>query len=85
MSVGGITTNYPIGYETRSFIYNNVNSSNNRNKETALFDRFGITIASNAREVSEQSSRFSPYEAYKSATVNIKFKSEIGERYLQSL
>ena len=78
MSVGGVGS-------ANSYIYNNVNSSNNRNKETALFDRFGITIASNAREVSEQSSRFSPYEAYKSATVNIKFKSEIGEYYLQSL
>ena len=78
MSIGGVGS-------ANSYLYENVNRNNNRNKETALFDRFGITIASNAREVSEQSSRFSSYDAYKSATVNINFKSEIGERYLQSL
>ena len=78
MSIGGIgSANY--------YIYNNVHRSNNQNNGTDRFDRFGITTASNTREASEQSSRFSSYDAYKSTTVNINFKSEIGERYLQSL
>ena len=78
MSIGSIGS-------ANSYIYENVDKSNSRNKGTDRFDRFGIIVASNAREVSDHSSRFSAYDAYKSATVNINFKSEIGERYLQSL
>ena len=78
MSISGVGS-------SNSYIYENVDKSNSRNKGTDRFDRFGVTTASNAHEVSKQSSRFTAYDAYKSVTVNINFKSEIGERYLQSL
>lgn len=78
MSIGSIGS-------ANSYIYENVDKSNSRNKGTDRFDRFGVTTASNTREVSEQSSRFSAYDAYKSATANVWFRSEIGEYYLQNI
>lgn len=78
MSISGVGS-------SNSYIYENVNRSNNRNKGTALFDPAGITTASNSRGVSGQSSRFSANDAYNSMTLNGRFQSEIGERYLQSL
>lgn len=78
MSISGVEN-------TNSYFYENMNRSNNRKKGTALFDRAGITTASNSRGVSEQRSRFSANDAYNSMTMNGKLKSEIGEHYLQSL
>ena len=78
MSIGGVGS-------ANSYIYNNVNRSNSRNKGTDRFGRFGVTTASNSREVSEQSSKFSAYDAYQSATANVWFRSEIGEYYIQNL
>lgn len=78
MSISGVGS-------ANSYIYENVNKSNNRNRRTALFERAGITTASNSRGVSEQSSRFSANDAYNSMTMKGKFRSEIGEHYLQNL
>ncbi len=78
MSISGVGS-------ANSYIYKNVNRRNNRNKGTVLFDRAGMTTASNSRRMSEQSSRFSANDAYNSMTTNGKFRSEIGERYVQNL
>ena len=78
MSISGVGS-------ANSYIYENVDKSNSRNKGTDRFGRFGVTTASNSREVSEQSSRFSAYDAYQSATANVWFRSEIGEYYIQNL
>ncbi len=78
MSISGVGS-------ANSYIYKNVNRRNNRNKGIALFDRAGMTTASNSRRMSEQSSRFSANDAYNSMATNGKFRSEIGERYLQNL
>ena len=78
MSISGVGS-------ANSYIYKNVNTSNNRNKGTALFGRTEITTASNSCGVSEQSSRFSANDAYNSMTMNGKFRSRIGECYLQGL
>lgn len=77
MSISGVGS-------ANSYIYKNVNRRNNRNKGTVLFDRAGMTTASNSRRMSEQSSRFSANDAYNSMTTNGKFRSEIGELYLQN-
>ena len=78
MSIGGVEN-------ANSYIYENVNKNNKRNNGTDRFDRFGVTTASNSRGVSEQSSKFSAYDAYQSATMNVWFRSEIGEYYLQNI
>ena len=78
MSISGVGN-------ANSYIYENVNRSNYWNKGTALFDRAGITTASNSREVSEQSRRFSANDVYNRMTMNGKFRSEIGEHYIQRL
>ncbi|MBD5522564.1 MAG: hypothetical protein HDR03_15305 [Lachnospiraceae bacterium] len=78
MSINGVGSTNP-------YIYKNVNKSNNRNKGTALFDQAGITIASNSRGVSKQSSSFSANDAYSSMAMKGMVRSEIGELYIQSL
>lgn len=65
-----------------SYLYKRVYKSNHRKSGTAFFDRAGMTIASNPQEC--PSGRFSVYDAYNSMRMNGKFKSEIGEHYLQS-
>lgn len=75
MSVSGVES-------ANSYIYENVNKRNNRRKGAALFDHVGMTATSISHEC--QSSRFSANDAYNSMRVNGKFRSEIGEQYLQS-
>lgn len=65
-----------------SYLYKRVYKSNHRKSGTAFFDRAGMTIASNPQEC--PSGRFSVNDAYNSMRMNGKFKSEIGEHYLQS-
>ena len=65
-----------------SYLYKNVHKSNHRKSGTAFFDRAGMTITSNPQEC--PSGRFSVNDAYNSMRMNGKFKSEIGEHYLQS-
>ncbi len=67
---------------TNSYLYKSVHKSNHRKSGTAFFDRAGMTIASNPQEC--PSGRFSVNDAYNSMRMNGKFKSEIGEHYLQS-
>lgn len=64
-----------------SYRYKNVNKSNNWKSGTALFDWTGMTIASNPQEC--RNSRSSVNDAYNSMRMNGKFRSEIGEHYLQ--
>ena len=78
MGIGGVGSSI-------SYLYENMNRSNSRNKRTAPFDLTGNTSSSNSRGVSEQSSRFSANDAYNSMAMSGKFRSEIGERYLQNL
>lgn len=78
MGIGGVGS-------SSSYLYENVNKRNNRKKGTALFDPAGITTASDSCGVSGQSSRFSANDAYNSMAMNGKFRSEIGERYIQRL
>lgn len=75
MSVSGVGS-------TNSYIYENVNKSNNRRKGAALFDHVGMTAASISHAC--QDSRFSANDAYNSLRMNGIFRSEIGEQYLQS-
>ncbi len=77
MSISGVQS-------VNSHIYKNVNRGSSRNKETAIFDRDGITTASNLCGASEQSSRFSANDAYSSMMMNRTFRSDIGECYLQN-
>ena len=78
MGIGGIGS-------SNSYLYENLNRNNSRNRGTAFFDQAEITTAPNSRGVSEQSSRFSANDAYNRMTMNGKFRSEIGESYLQNL
>lgn len=64
-----------------SYLYKSVNKSNNRKSGTALFDRTGMTTASNPQGC--QNNRFSVNDAYNSMRMNGRFRSEIGEQYLQ--
>ena len=64
-----------------SYLYKSMNKSNNRKSGTALFDRAVMTTVSNPQEC--QSNRFSVNDAYNSMRMNGKFRSEIGEHYLQ--
>ncbi len=65
-----------------SFLYKNVNKSNHRKTGAALFDWAGMATASNSREC--RSSMFSVNDAYNSMRMNGRFRSEIGEQYLQN-
>lgn len=65
-----------------SYLYKSVNKSNNRKSGTALFDRTGMTTASNPQGC--QNNRFSVNDAYNSMRMNGHFRSEIGEQYLKS-
>ena len=78
MGIGGIGS-------SNSYLYENLNRNNSRNRGTAFFDQAEITTAPNSRGVLEQSSRFSANDAYNRMTMNGKFRSEIGESYLQNL
>lgn len=77
MSISGVGS-------ANSYIYENANRSNNRNKGTALFNQAENLFGSNSRGVSGHSSRFSANDAYNSMAMNGMFRSEIGELYLQS-
>lgn len=68
-----------------SYIYKNVNKSNTPNRATALFDRAKIITASNLCGVTEKNSSFSANDIYNRMVVNSRFRSEIGERYLQNI
>lgn len=65
-----------------SYIYDNMNKNNNRRKGTVLFDHVGMNATSNPHGC--QGSRISTNDAYNSMKVHGKFRSEIGEHYLQS-
>ena len=64
-----------------SYLYKSVNKSNNRENGTALFDWAGRPTASEPQKC--QNNRFSVNDAYNSMRMNGKFRSEIGEHYLQ--
>lgn len=76
MSVSGVGS-------ANSYIYENANRSNKRNKGTALFNQAENLFGSNSRGLSGQSSSFSASDAYNSMAMNGMFRSEIGELYLQ--
>lgn len=65
-----------------SYIYDNMNKNNNRRKGTVLFDHVGMNATSKPHGC--QGSRISTNDAYNSMKVHGKFRSEIGEHYLQS-
>lgn len=66
-----------------SYLYKSVNKSNNQEHGTALFDWTGRTTASDSQKC--QNNRFSVNDAYNSMGMNGKFRSEIGEHYMQSV
>lgn len=74
MSISGIGI-------ANSYLYKSVNKSNNRENGTALFDWAGRPTASEPQKC--QNNRFSVNDAYNSMRMNGKFRSEIGEHYLQ--
>ena len=78
MSISGVGS-------ANSYFYKNVYRNNNRNNGTALFNQAENLFDSNSRGVSEQSSNFSANDAYNRMTMNGMVRSEIGERYIQSL
>lgn len=75
MSINGIgNANY--------FLYKNVDKGSRRKTGVALFERAGMTTATNPQEC--QNGRFSVNDAYNSMRMNGHFRSEIGEQYLKS-
>ena len=78
MSISGVGS-------TNSYIYENANRRNNRNKGTALFNQAENLFGSNSHGVSGQSSSFSANDAYNSMAMNGMAKSGIGELYLQKV
>ncbi len=73
-----------IGY-ANPYIYKNVNRNNSPNKGTTFFDHVGMITALNSCGVSERNNIFSVNDAYNSMVINGKFRSEIGECYLQNI